>query len=678
MALAVEAVQEKKYTIREAAVAYHVPRSTIGDRVSGRIQMGAKSGPATYLTAYEEKELVDFLIGCARIGFARTRKQVMTLVRTAMIKKGNNDAPITNGWWDSFMKRHPQLTLRTPEKLAYVRGIMGNKEVIGAYFDLLEETLSKNGILDKPAVIFNVDETGMPLDHKPEKAIAEKGARVVTAHTSGDKTNITVIACGSAAGQVIPPMVLFQGKKLNHTFTIGEIPGTMYGMGSGWVDTELFEAWFADQFLAYAPKARPLLLMLDGHASHYQPELVRLAAKESVILFCLPPHCTHLAQPLDKGAFSPLKTYWHQECAKFMDNNPGEIVSKRNFSTIFAQAWYRAMTPKTIAASFRATGVYPFNREAIQIPEVSEADSDLDKGIISYLPLYSPAPKQSRVRTSASAPTVQFSASEEELFKTRHENGYDITTDHRYNQWLLQNTQKEDIHVHSATINECARPKEPSSIHEFLQIPELPSALKKNSEKKFRTARVLTSDVAIQQMEEKERRKKEEEERKERRKEEREERARVRAEQQAEKKRKAEEKKKEKEQAERQKQLAQNRKQKEQTQEKEEVGQKEKQKTRVQPERSKKHVPRRKAEALTENISGIIRVYVHMYDMYICMRKANKNGVTLKLPPESILPCILEQGEISHSGIYSYPTFQYTCATATLVSGHNTYVYVPL
>ena len=39
------------------------------------------------------------------------------------------------------MKRHPQLTLRAPEKLAYVRAVMGNKEVIGAYFDLLEETL---------------------------------------------------------------------------------------------------------------------------------------------------------------------------------------------------------------------------------------------------------------------------------------------------------------------------------------------------------------------------------------------------------------------------------------------------------------------------------------------------------------------------------------------------------
>ena len=77
--------------------------------------------------------------------------------------------------------------------------------------------------MDNPGVIFNVDETGMPLEHKPEKAVAQKGVRNVTALTSGNKTNITVIACGSAEGQVISPMVLFQGKKLNHAFTIGEV-----------------------------------------------------------------------------------------------------------------------------------------------------------------------------------------------------------------------------------------------------------------------------------------------------------------------------------------------------------------------------------------------------------------------------------------------------------------------
>ena len=193
-----------------------------------------------------------------------------------------------------------------------------------------------------------------------------------------------------------------------------------------------------DHFLAYAPKARPLLLMLDGHVSHYQPELVRLAAKESIILFCLPPHCTHLAQPLDKGVFSPLKTYWPQECARFMENNPGELVTKRNFSVIFSQAWYRAMTTKTIVPSFRAPGVYPFNREAIHVPDLYKPTCDrLDTGVISYLPLYSPAPKRSSACTMASVPTPQFSKSEQELFHTRRENGYDITSDHRYNQWLL-------------------------------------------------------------------------------------------------------------------------------------------------------------------------------------------------------------------------------------------------
>ena len=104
------------------------------------------------------------------------------------------------------------------------------------------------------------------------------------------------------------------------------------------------------------------------------------------------------------------------------------------------------MTPKTIAASFRATGVYPFNREAIEVPEVSEPTCDhLDTGVISYLPLYSPASKRSTARTSASVTTPKFSKSEQELFHTRRENEYDITTDHRYNQWLLLNQEDDKI-----------------------------------------------------------------------------------------------------------------------------------------------------------------------------------------------------------------------------------------
>ena len=53
---------------------------------------------------------------------------------------------------------------------------------------------------------------------------------------------------------------------------------------------------------------------MDGHSSHFQPDVINQAAAEGVIMFCLPPHTTHLTQPLDKGCFGLLKAYWREEC----------------------------------------------------------------------------------------------------------------------------------------------------------------------------------------------------------------------------------------------------------------------------------------------------------------------------------------------------------------------------
>ena len=75
------------------------------------------------------------------------------------------------------------------------------------------------------------------------------------------------------------------------------MPGTMYGMNSnsGWMDGELFQQWFEQHFLRYAPATQPLLLLLDGHTSHYSPSFIRESAGRGVIVFCLPPHTTHVS-----------------------------------------------------------------------------------------------------------------------------------------------------------------------------------------------------------------------------------------------------------------------------------------------------------------------------------------------------------------------------------------------
>ena len=67
-----------------------------------------------------------------------------------------------------------------------------------------------------------------------------------------------------------------------------EVAGTSYGLSEkGWVDSKLFKGWLSEHFLANAVGVRPILLLLDGHSSHYQPELVSFAREYGIILFCL-------------------------------------------------------------------------------------------------------------------------------------------------------------------------------------------------------------------------------------------------------------------------------------------------------------------------------------------------------------------------------------------------------
>ena len=60
-------------------------------------------------------------------------------------------------------------------------------------------------------------------------------------------------------------------------------------------------------FLKHAAYEQPLLLLLDGHSTHYQPDLAYYAINYQVLLLCLPPHATHETQPLDCTVFSPFK-----------------------------------------------------------------------------------------------------------------------------------------------------------------------------------------------------------------------------------------------------------------------------------------------------------------------------------------------------------------------------------
>ena len=99
--------------------------------------------------------------------------------------------------------------------------------------------------------------------------------------------------------------------------TVPKVP--VYGLSeSRWVDGELFDLWFRHHFLSHTPPLNSLLLLLDGHSSHYTPSVIIKVAEEGIIMFCLPPHSTHLTQHLDKGCCLILKRYWGEKCHNYL------------------------------------------------------------------------------------------------------------------------------------------------------------------------------------------------------------------------------------------------------------------------------------------------------------------------------------------------------------------------
>ena len=78
-----------------------------------------------------------------------------------------------------------------------------------------------------------------------------------------------------------------------------------YVSNNGWVDSELFRDSLS-AFPTHAVGAHPLLLLLDGHSSHYQPQLIEYVREFGVIMFCLPPQTTNESQPLDASVSKSL------------------------------------------------------------------------------------------------------------------------------------------------------------------------------------------------------------------------------------------------------------------------------------------------------------------------------------------------------------------------------------
>ena len=78
----------------------------------------------------------------------------------------------------------------------------------------------------------------------------------------------------------------------------------------------------------------------------------------------MPPHSSHLLQPLDVGCFSPLKRAYSRKVESLIRNHINHIT-KLEFLPAFKTAFDRSFTPANIRSAFQGAGLVPLQPDAV-------------------------------------------------------------------------------------------------------------------------------------------------------------------------------------------------------------------------------------------------------------------------------------------------------------------------
>ena len=106
------------------------------------------------------------------------------------------------------------------------------------------------------------------------------------------------------------------------------------------------------------------MLIWDGHVSHINYKFLTFCEAYNIVVFCLPPHSTHLLQPLDVGLFATLQLAYRKAIEDyFLTTTIG--INRDIFFPLYKEAHQQAYTFRNIAAAFKQCGIVPLNHRSV-------------------------------------------------------------------------------------------------------------------------------------------------------------------------------------------------------------------------------------------------------------------------------------------------------------------------
>ncbi|KAF0686021.1 tigger transposable element-derived protein 6-like, partial [Aphis craccivora] len=158
MKKAIESVKNKKMCYNEAAKYFNVPRTTLIRRVRD-VNIDATGNKKilgrfrSVFTNDQEQEIVNYLIDMEKRFYGLTINNIQTLA-FELAEKNNisHNFSVTKkmagkDWVKGFRKRHPEITLRSPEATSSARAQAFNRPNVMKFFTILQNVQQKNSFL---------------------------------------------------------------------------------------------------------------------------------------------------------------------------------------------------------------------------------------------------------------------------------------------------------------------------------------------------------------------------------------------------------------------------------------------------------------------------------------------------------------------------------------------------
>ena len=182
---------------------------------------------------------------------------------------------------------------------------------------------------------------------------------------AGRQEWITAIECISASGKTIPPPIIFKAKHTNTAWIPTHTPADwrFSTSNSGRTSDSHGYEWLTTVF---EPSTRPAdsalhcLLVMDGHGSHITANVIAFCMEHAIDLLILPPHTSHVLQPLDVSVFAPLKRALAIETDAVSRLDSGRI-QRVEWTEMYIRAREKALISTNIVSGWKATGLDPLS-----------------------------------------------------------------------------------------------------------------------------------------------------------------------------------------------------------------------------------------------------------------------------------------------------------------------------